>query len=204
MLALDHIVIAAPSVAEGVAYVRDLTGIDMPAGGEHPQMGTHNHLVRLGTDEFLEVIAVNPDAPVPARPRWFGLDAPVPKPRLAHWVVRCTDMAASRPHLPDCLGPAIHLTRGALGWLLTVPEDGSLPMDGAMPSLLEWQSEPLPPTRMAGAGAELRSLTVSHPQAEDIEGSLRNSLCDGRIRFETGPVSLTAVISVNGRDVTLR
>ena len=204
MLALDHIVIAAPTLDTGAAYVRDLTGIEMPGGGEHPLMGTHNRLLRLGTDEFLEVIAVNPEAPAPDRPRWFGLDHPVQTPRLTHWVVRCTDMAATRPHLPDILGPAIPVTRGDLTWLLTVPEDGTLPLDGAMPSLIEWQVDPLPPTRMTGAGAELVSFTITHPQTSQIRDTLAPLLDDARITFETGAPGMTAELSINGRSVTLR
>ncbi|WP_407494067.1 VOC family protein [Pseudooceanicola sp. MF1-13] len=203
MLTLDHIVIAAPSLAEGVAYVRDLTGIDMPKGGEHPQMGTHNHLVRLGEDEFLEVIAVNPDAPAPDRPRWFGLDHPVQSPRLAHWVTRCTDMATTRPLLPDYHGPAMHLTRGTLSWLLTVPDDGTLPMDGAAPSLLEWKADPLPPTQMPGADATLTALTITHPKAQQIADTLGQHLKDPRISFETGPLNLTTQLKVGNRNITL-
>ncbi|WP_136636147.1 VOC family protein [Pseudooceanicola onchidii] len=204
MLTLDHIVVAAPSLAEGVAHVRDLTGLDMPKGGEHPHMGTHNHLLRLGSDTFLEVIAVNPDAPAPDRPRWFGLDAPVPQPRLAHWVVRCDDMAKARALLPDTLGPALSLTRGSLNWLLTVPDDGQLPMDGALPSLLEWQADPLPPTQMAGADADLTAFTITHPQADMIHETLAPHLDDPRITYRTGPLALEARITVDGREVILR
>ena len=204
MLALDHIVVAAPSLAEGVEYVRDLTGIEMPFGGEHPLMGTHNHLIRLGLDGFLEVIAVNPDAPPPDRPRWFGLDEAVAAPRLTHWVVRTPDMAALRPRLPPDHGPAIPVTRGDLSWLLTVPEDGTLPMDGMLPSVIEWQSDPLPPTRMTGAGAALTEWTVTHPEAARIEETLAPFLHDPRIRFMPGRASLEARLTVNGRDVILR
>lgn len=203
MLTLDHIVIAAPSLSKGVAYVRDLTGIDMPKGGEHPLMGTHNHLVRLGDDEFLEVIAVNPDAPTPNRPRWFGLDHPVQSPRLAHWVTRCADMAATRPHLPKTLGPAIPVTRGNLSWLLTAPETGELPMQGAAPSLLEWQADPLPPTQMQGANATLKALTITHPDAATLSDILTPLLKDPRVTFQTGPLNLSAQLKINDRIVTL-
>lgn len=198
MLELDHIVVAAPSLSEGVAHVRDRTGLAMPKGGEHPLMGTHNHLLRLGEAEFLEVIAVNPDAPVPDRPRWFGLDRPIHAPRLSHWVVRCVDMNVARPRLPEFLGPAIPVTRGALSWLLTVPNDGSLPLDGTFPSLIEWKADPLPPTQMQGAGARLIELTVSHPEGVKTGSVLRDLLPDPRIRYINGPVGLSAVISVNG------
>lgn len=89
MLALDHITVSARSLAEGVAAVELALGVRAPVGGTHPSMGTHNHLLRLGPSLFLEIIAINPEAPAPARPRWFGLDgaswfdAP---PRRTDWI----------------------------------------------------------------------------------------------------------------------
>jgi hypothetical protein len=65
MLTLDHLAVVAPDLAEGVAHVRDCLGLGMPEGGRHREMGTRNHLLRLGEATFLEVIAVDPEAPVP-------------------------------------------------------------------------------------------------------------------------------------------
>ena len=65
-------------------------------------MGTHNHLMRLGRGIFLELIAVNPAAPAPTRPRWYGLDDPFVRARLAEgpqlltWVVNTPQLE----HLP--------------------------------------------------------------------------------------------------------
>ena len=73
---LDHLVVGAASLEQGVTYIQEQLGVAIPKGGEHPLMGTHNHLMQLGNDVFLEVIAVNPDAPTPDRPRWYGLDDP--------------------------------------------------------------------------------------------------------------------------------
>lgn len=48
-------------------------------------MGTHNLMLRLGDSSYLEIIAINPAAPAPGRPRWFALDrlAGDGSPRLA-------------------------------------------------------------------------------------------------------------------------
>jgi len=73
---IDHLVIGADNLEQGISFVRERLGIDIPYGGVHPQMGTHNHLVQLGNDIFLEVIAINPDMEPPNAPRWFGLDDP--------------------------------------------------------------------------------------------------------------------------------
>ena len=36
---IDHLVIGARTLTEGVNYVKDLLGVDMPFGGVHPKMG---------------------------------------------------------------------------------------------------------------------------------------------------------------------
>lgn len=40
------------------------------------QFGTHNRCLGMEDGIYLEVIAVDPEAPPPSRPRWFGLDDP--------------------------------------------------------------------------------------------------------------------------------
>ncbi len=71
---LDHITLLAPNLAAGRDHVQELLGVSPEEGGAHPTMGTHNLLLRLGDSLFLEVLAIDPDAPSPPRPRWFGLD----------------------------------------------------------------------------------------------------------------------------------
>ncbi|MGI3169705.1 VOC family protein [Pseudooceanicola sp. C21-150M6] len=204
LLELDHIVVVANPLDRGVAHVKEMTGLDMPFGGEHPLMGTHNHLMRLGEAEFLEVIAVNPEAPDPGRIRWFGLDRTFLTPWLAHWVVRCRDMEAIRPYLTPEQGQPIPVTRGDLSWLLTVPDDGGMGMEGVLPSVIQWNADPLPPTRMQGAGAELRKLTLSHPRIAEARDWLAPLFDDPRVVFEEGLKGLTAEIAIGDRVVTLK
>lgn len=73
-LHVDHIVVTSPSVEVGIEYVRDALGVKPQAGGEHPRMGTHNCLLRLGDTLYPEVISINTAAGRPDRPRWFQLD----------------------------------------------------------------------------------------------------------------------------------
>ena len=65
---LDHLVICARDLAQGVEWFGNLSGVQLPVGGQHPLMATHNHLTALSADSFLEVIAIDPDAPEPAFP----------------------------------------------------------------------------------------------------------------------------------------
>ena len=66
---LDHITVTAANLQEGAAWVTQVLGVRPQAGGEHPRMGTHNLLMRLSERSFLEIIAINPAAPAPDRPR---------------------------------------------------------------------------------------------------------------------------------------
>ncbi|WP_211443857.1 VOC family protein [Collimonas humicola] len=165
---IDHLVITAPSLAEGTAYVQQVLGVALQAGGEHPRMGTHNALLRLGEGLFLEVIAVNPEAPPPARPRWFQLDriTPEARPRLATWVARTSDIAAASAASAVALGPIVPMTRGQLHWLITIPDDGSLPMQGIAPTLIEWQAQPHPASRLPDLGCSLLGLEADLAPAD--------------------------------------
>jgi hypothetical protein len=172
---LDHLTILAPSLAEGVAHVRARLGIDMPYGGAHPEMGTHNHLLRLGVSTFLEVIAVDPAAPPPKRPRWFGLeDGPAIRRawdegrRLGGWVARTGDLDALLARHGPLLGEARQVSRGDRHWQFAVPPDGSLPAGGAVPSVISWGERGCPAPSMPDLGAELLSFTLEHPDPDGI------------------------------------
>ncbi|SFN40633.1 Glyoxalase-like domain-containing protein [Bradyrhizobium sp. Rc3b] len=207
MLRLDHITVAANDLAEGVAYVETALGIAPPAGGAHPLMGTHNHLLRLSETAFLEVIAPNPSAPAPSRPRWFALDDARTRavlavsPRLMTWVVSTSDITSALATIPHVAKPAITVTRGHLEWLISVPPDGSMPFDGAFPTVIEWPAGPHPASRMADLGCSLVEFEIRHPEADTIAASLAGFLDDPRIRFshDSAP-SFRAVIRTPGGD----
>ncbi|WP_407529287.1 VOC family protein [Methylobacterium oryzisoli] len=200
-LVLDHVAIAAHSLDAGVAWAEKALGVAFGPGGQHREMGTHNRLLRLGPDLFLEVIAIDPEAPPPGRPRWFALDDPgtaarlvVPRPWT--WVVRAEgDAEVARAALPLAIGPFVRVSRGALAWRLTVPEDGGMALDGLFPALIAWPEGPHPASRMADAGCGLRRLTVVHPQAERIRASIAALLdADRRVVVETGAPHLAIEI----------
>lgn len=164
---LDHLVITAPSVETGIHYVQQTLGVGMERGGRHPRMGTHNALLRLGDDVYLEVIAVDPGAPPPERPRWFELDRPG-RPRLAGWVARTDDIARVHGRLGNALGTLETMSRGDLTWQITIPDDGSLPFGGAAPMLIQWAPGPRPAGRLSDSGCSLVRFERFHPQADAV------------------------------------
>jgi catechol 2,3-dioxygenase-like lactoylglutathione lyase family enzyme len=167
---IDHIVITAPSLQVGGAFVERILGVRPQRGGEHPRMGTHNLLLRLGDSAFLEVIAVNPEAPPPTRPRWFGLDerdrnAP---PRLAAWVAQTDDIHRAVALASEPIGEIEEATRGTLNWLITIPRDGRLVLDGVAPFLIQWATGHSPASALPDAGCSLVKLEAFHPDASRI------------------------------------
>lgn len=177
-LELDHLVVGASTLEEGMAWIADRFGVTIGPGGRHPRMGTHNVVMQVGGGAYLEVIAVDPDAGPPEQPRWFDLDNPwvaaelARGPRLLTWVARVpapgriadVDGAAG-------IGEPLAMSRDRLRWLITVPADGRLPCGGVLPTLIEWQCEP-PAASMADVGCVLRGITLHHRAASWLRGRL--------------------------------
>ncbi|MCJ2067586.1 VOC family protein [Methylobacterium sp. J-030] len=176
MLTFDHLVVVTPDLAKGVAHVRACLGLTMPEGGRHREMGTRNHLLRLGEALFLEVIAVDPEAPAPSRPRWFGLSDPArvradwdSGRRLRGFVARTDDLDGVLAAHPDLLGQAAPMTRGALSWRFGLRPDGAWPADGAAPHVMDWGTGSNPARTMPDFKARLETLVLTHPDPDAVQ-----------------------------------
>lgn len=181
-LVLDHIAVLGESLAEATSHAERALGQPLSPGGEHARFGTHNQVIGLAPGLYLEAIAIDPSAPVPEGPRWFGLDHFSGPPRLDKWICGVADLDAALEAFPMA-GRAVALERGSLRWRMAVPEDGILPFDGLFPALIEWQS-PVPPGRaLSASGLTLEALTVSHPEAPRLEALLAPHLDAPLVRF---------------------
>jgi hypothetical protein len=187
-LKLDHLAVAADTLSEGVEYVEAALGVKVQPGGQHLFMGTHNCLLRLGDGEYLEVIAVDPILPAPSRARWFGLDHPVGRPRVVHWIAGVDDIDRAVKTVPYADQPVVDAQRGDLKWKITIPVDGQLPFDGAFPTLIEWPEGPHVSSRMVESGCRLERLVIECPRATEIEAALEGVLDDRRVTFVQGAV----------------
>ncbi|YCH18313.1 VOC family protein [Arthrobacter sp. D1-29] len=133
-------------------------------------------------DCYLEVIAIDPDAPAPGRRRWFGLDDPEVReavresPRLVHAVARtrkiemlCRDLTNFGLNPGVLLAAQRDTPHGLLKWRITVRDDGATECAGALPSLIEWEGQHpcahMPPTDVTLQGLVLRGVPV---QAADV------------------------------------
>lgn len=193
-LAFDHIAVAAQSLEDGAAWIEQRLGVTPGPGGAHPLMGTHNRLLSLGPDSYLEIIAIDPTAAAPDRPRWFGLDVFRGPPRLVAWVAR-TDAALTAP--PGATISAQH--RGDLRWRIAIPDDGTPMAGGAWPTLIAWDG-PHPAGRLPDRGLRLDRLELSAPDWPEW-----TDCDDPRVNRLTDPAAppLLAVLSTPRGKVTL-
>lgn len=196
-LKLDHLVVAARTLEEGAAYVEAVLGVRLSPGGQHPHMGTHNLLLSLGPQEYLEVIAIDPDAAPPHHPRWFDLDAFDVAPRMTHWVCRTDDLDEAMAAAPDGSGRILELSRGDLSWAMAVPDNGRLPFDAAMPALIEWdKASPHPGWRLPDLNLRLSRLDVFHPDAPSLLAAFPALAALPHVAVQPGPEKrLIATIS---------
>ena len=197
MLALDHIAISAETLEAGADWVEMALGVPLAGGGKHPHMGTHNRLLSLG-DLYLEVIAIDPEAPKPGHARWFDLDRFGGPPRLTNWIVRTEDLPAALAVAPVGAGHPVDLARGDYCWRFGVPPDGRLPFDDSFPALIEWQGTAHPARALPDRGCRLSALEIFHPEASALARAL--PLADARIRVIPGAPGLRALISTPSGD----
>lgn len=180
MPTLDHLSVIAPSLKEGVEHVRACLGIDVPFGRKHASMGTHNHLLRLGDAVYLEVIAIDENAPPIGGPRWFDLDnrTAVRKAwgegrRLRGWVASTDHFDRHICEHASIYGQKREFQGSASSYFFSIPEDGSLPMNGVAPSLIDRQGKSPSFSLEAEKGCKLIDFSLEHPDAEKVRALYR-------------------------------
>jgi len=208
--ALDHLVVAGVTLAQAIEYFADLTGVAPRPGGQHLAVGTHNALVHLGDKTYLELIAIDPTLPKPARPRWFDLDdtamqvALAERPRLVSWLARTSDIERTVAKAGYAAGPIHPMSRGDFRWRITIPADGRRAGDGVLPGLIQWDVEKHPADGLPNDGVSLIELAASHPDPQSIRKALASVGLQDAMRVSFGsPARLAAMLRTPRGLVTL-
>ena len=217
---IDHLVVAAATLEQGVQWCEATLGITPAPGGEHEKYGTHNRLFKIASPAhplaYFEIIAINPEAVIPKRSqvaRWFDLDdktlqkAITQEPRLVTFVASTDDVKAARHVLRTQSierGQIVHASRksskGTLNWQITVREDGERLFNGTLPTLIQWgkpdATEPLrlhPRNNLPRSGVTLHSLAVTHPSAAHLQTAYASIGLEG-VAISDGPANLVATL----------
>lgn len=182
---LDHIVIGCRSLDEARVWCQDVLGVAASGGGKHAGIGTHNTLLSLGPNHYLEFVAIDPDAQSPLFPRWFGLDTEevqsliTHEPRLIGWVAR---VRRDGPHhaIEEIAGAAGNpanvvraAERGDFRWRFAFTSDGTRPRGGVLPHFIQWDVPSHPCERLPDVGVRLSSLLLGDPAPDDVSATLQ-------------------------------
>jgi len=144
---LDHIVFGARSLEEGSNFIEKKLGIKLSEVGYHDFMGTHNRVVKVDKDIYLEVIAIDPSSKPPNENRWFNLDNLILQkkleysPQMIGYVIETKD----KEILKHFYTP-IEASRGNYKWNFAMPSlesnlfNKELIENGIIPSLINWKS----------------------------------------------------------------
>ena len=195
---IDHLVVVAATLSQGVQWCEDTLGITPGPGGEHEKQGTHNRLFKIATPRYplayFEIIAINPHADPALRSknaRWFDMDDPTlqksvaKQPKFLHFAAGTSDIKAARQAWFDQgidRGTVIHANRrtakGLLHWQFTLRPDGQRLFQGCLPSLIQWgkpgEADPQrmhPRNTLPRSKVSLERLSISHPTAAKLKAA---------------------------------
>ena len=200
---IDHLVYAAPDLTAAVAEIEERFGVRAQAGGQHIGLGTHNALLALGAQTYLEIIAPDPGQPEPPVPRPFGVDA-VSRGGLVSWALACDDIdaavAGARSHGYDpgevADGQRAAPTGTVLRWRLTHNAvAGSL-----IPFLISW-GDTEHPARSAPQGLILEAFHAEHPDPPSLAPLLTALGADVEIRPAASAALVARLSGPNGSKV---
>lgn len=204
---VDHLVYATPELQAGIERIERVLGVRASPGGQHPGRGTRNALLSLGPGSYLEIIGPDPEQPVPARARPFGIDA-LEEPRLVAWAAKGTQLeqlASEAGRGGVKLGEVISGARQradgvVLSWRYTDPR--TVVAGGMVPFFIDWGKTPHP-AATATQGASLIALRAEHPDPEPVQKALSRLGLD--LRVQPGPrPALVAIVSGPRGRVELR
>ena len=145
---LDHIVLGSVTLEEGTEFVENILQAKLSDIGYHKDMGTHNRVIRISEEVYLEVISIDPKMSYLNNRKWFNLDnsnlqSKLKKsPQIIGYVIENNDSNISKYYDPFFEG-----SRANYRWQFAMPTykknvlDSKIIETGIIPSLIYWKSK---------------------------------------------------------------
>ena len=200
---IDHLIYAVPSLPAAATEIAERLGVRAQAGGKHIGLGTHNALLALGPQTYLEIIAPDPEQPEPPAPRPFGIDS-VGHGSLVGWALACEDIdaavAGARSHGYDpgdvVGGQRTGPTGTVLRWRMTISET----VNSLVPFLISWDDTEHP-ARSAPRGLTLETFHIEHPDPASLAPLLTALGADVEIKPAAAAALVARLSGPNGSTV---
>ena len=206
---IDHIVIGASNLIAGTKILETKLSSKFTPGGEHMIMGTHNKLLKLQSNIYLEVIANNPNVSKPSRQRWFSLDEARTKEKIKHspralcWVLEVDNIEDTVKKCGYNPGEILQLSRDELTWKVTVPSNGKLVENGVLPVLIEWPSNQHPSKKLNNSKVSINKISLFHPEPYKIKSIISNLIESDFIHVSEGFPKMEIILTNQNEKVVI-
>ena len=203
--AVDHLLLGAPDLDAGIAWLEARTGIRAEVGGSHPGVGTRNALIGLGARQYLELIA-----PDPAQANFnFNIDLRrLTTPCLVTWAASTVSpdgvaAAAAKAGL-SVFGPhdgsRVRPDGTTLRWkTVGVQSRFAEPTIDPVPFFIQWAPDARHPSSDAPAGCRLEAFELACPEPAALQQLFAALGLDGEVA-RAPHAALTATLATpNGR-----
>jgi hypothetical protein len=168
---LDHLVYGVPNLNQGIQVVEARTGVRARLGGQHPGRGTHNALLSLGGQQYLEIIAIDPEQ-ADAAGLLFPELRTIAQPRLIAWAVAVDNLtevatraaAAEIEAVGPLEGSRVQADGRLLAWRTLRLISPSLP---GLPFFIEWGGA-THPSQTSPSGCRLVCFQIEHTVPEAL------------------------------------
>lgn len=192
MTKLDHLMYAVPDLELGMQQIHELTGIEPIMGGSHPGVGTRNALLSFSADQYLEIIAPDPEQNLAGTTG--ELLARNPNSGLRAWAVASDDLAAVR----DAAATQNVAARDIINMARTTPDGVALAWqllfldEPHWPFFIDWQNSPHP-ALTAPQGCQLSNFVVTTPDPQQYAALLAK--LDLQVEVKEGTFGFSAKLT---------
>jgi hypothetical protein len=175
-IALDHLLLGIADLDQGIAWVRQKTGVKAMIGGSHPGAGTRNALISLGNRQYLEIVSLDPSQNQAGR--IAALIQNLQIPQVITWAASTRDINK----LSQRARAASHEIEGPSSGERHKPDGGILKwrtvriisrFADVIPFFIEWGPGVTHPSKDSPSGCRLEALEIEHPEDKELRKTLQ-------------------------------
>jgi hypothetical protein len=198
---LDHVLIAVTDLDAAARHFESRHGLPSTDGGRHPDFGTANRIIPLGSN-YLELVAVvDPGAAAASSFGWWVDRGATDEGRLIGWAVRTSalDAIADRIELPIRSGSRLTPSGSELRWRSAGIDEAIA--EPCLPFFIEWaEGVPYPGAVDAPRASIARLVLEGNP--DRVAGWLGDHTLPIRVHDGTAALAVV-VLSTSSGEVIL-
>lgn len=198
----DHFLLGCASLEAGIQFIKERTGVEAIKGGKHPGIGTHNALISLANNTYLEIIAPDPEANS-LLPDYVFLKE-LTTPQLFYWAMRTEDIdelvkqikKAGFAHSGINPGSRQRTDGSVLKWR-SLSVDAST-QAGVVPFFIEWDKSSRHPSLDSPAGCSILSFEIVYPEPDTLKKIFTQLTIDVPVKYGSEASLLLKIKSPKG------